>query len=88
MADKEKTKKPRTTKTPKELEAAHIEKVQKCVQNVDKWMNKLAKVVSSRKYDIGTDKKEFIVQHLNKKNLSTVEIVRGKKLEVEQFKLT
>ena len=72
-----------------ELEDAYYARVEHCVQQVDKWLGKLAKVSHSKKYELGDGKREFIVEHLNSESAETIEKIRGTaRPTVKQFKLT
>ncbi len=70
------------------MENAYLAKIEHAVQAVDKWLEKIGKLANSRKYDLGADRKNFILSHLGEKFDATAEAVRGKTAEVEKFKLS
>ena len=90
ITEKQKSKKARSEKSVSELETAYIEKLQHYVQNVDKWLERVAKAASSKNsvtYNLGEERKEQIITHLSKKLSTSVEVMRGKKVVGEKFKL-
>jgi len=86
MTDK-KAEKKTEKKSPKELEQVYYTRVERYVQNVDKWLEKLAKTSSSRKYNLGDDRKTFIMTHLDQKVDEAMQVIKGVKLSETKFKL-
>lgn len=77
----------KSEKSPQELEKAYHAKVEHAVQSVDKWLDKLAKLGTSRKYDLGDARKDAILEHIADKFQTTSDKMKGQIEEVEAFKL-
>ncbi len=79
--------KQKTERSPEELKALYVAKVEHQVANVDKWLGKLAKSCHHRKYDLGDDVRDRITDHITAKTAAAAKKIAGVPEEVERFKL-
>ena len=78
---------PRTVKTTDELATAHKAEVEHQIKSVAKWMDKLGKSMSSRKYPMTDAQKQFVLEYLVKINDKFVGTISGTVEAKPDFKL-
>ena len=85
---KEKTTTEKVSKTDFELRELHASKIDRAVQSIEKWTNKLAKAMKSRKYPLADDQTGQILDYLEKVRQSFVDsLMAPEKSEKPGFKL-
>ena len=78
---------PRTVKTTDELATAHKAKVEHQIKSAAKWMDKLGKSMSSRKYPMSAAQKQFALEYLEKAQDKFVGTISGTVEAKPDFKL-
>jgi len=78
---------PRTVKTTEELATAHRAKVEHEIRAVEKWLTKLGKAMSSRKYPMSAAQKQFALEYLDKVQDKFVATISGTVEAKPDFKL-
>ncbi|OGN87476.1 MAG: hypothetical protein A2Z74_04725 [Chloroflexi bacterium RBG_13_46_9] len=63
MSRKE-SKEPKAKKNESELTEAHMARVDRCTENVAKWMAKLSKALKSKKYPLSEAQKAQVLDYL------------------------
>ena len=74
-------------RTDAELAQAHLGNVEKCIKTIEKWTDKLAKGMTSRKYPMTEDQTQFALEHLAKVNDKFIQTLAGKVETKTEFKL-